>query len=550
MATLNIGGQRVKVDDAFLSMTPEQQQQTVEEIAGQLGSAQPSAYDESLRNASAMTLQGGPGPRQAPQQPPLDLGTATAATISGFVNELPIAGPLAQGASDAFMGGVSQLTGGDYGETVRGLQEGRERLAERAPISDAAGSIAGGLAGFGGLGAVVGKEAIGLGGKMLPGIGKAAAANQGIYTADQHVRGNTGLDTLGMGLPALAGVGGRVAGDAIDAAGRGISNAVTRGAQRKMTTEAVQGAPTASELKSAASEMFEASTGGQPLMISDTAYFRFLGGVKQAANKLRINPNLDQKSVGLLEMLMQTADDVAKGGVAVDMKDLHILRQAAQKVAQSSEGRDAAFANMVIRQLDDSIQSLKPADILGGADPSQAANALMKGISTWHRASKVSVIEEAINKAGTYKSGLENGLRLQFQALLRNPKTRKMFTGPELRAIEDVANGTGKTNLVTLLGKFGFGTDGAGNMLGGTIGASVGGTLGSLFGPLGTAAGIGLAGGAGIAARKASERMGVGAARRAAQAVATPNLPIARQAPNLLSPAARPTDLLIRSSGV
>ena len=33
MATLNIGGKRVKVDDAFLSMSPEQQQATVDEIA-------------------------------------------------------------------------------------------------------------------------------------------------------------------------------------------------------------------------------------------------------------------------------------------------------------------------------------------------------------------------------------------------------------------------------------------------------------------------------------------------------------------------------------
>jgi hypothetical protein len=37
MATLNIEGQRVKVDDAFLSLSPEEQQHTVEEIAGQMG---------------------------------------------------------------------------------------------------------------------------------------------------------------------------------------------------------------------------------------------------------------------------------------------------------------------------------------------------------------------------------------------------------------------------------------------------------------------------------------------------------------------------------
>ena len=37
MATLTIGGKKVKVDDRFLSLTPEQQQATVDEIASSLG---------------------------------------------------------------------------------------------------------------------------------------------------------------------------------------------------------------------------------------------------------------------------------------------------------------------------------------------------------------------------------------------------------------------------------------------------------------------------------------------------------------------------------
>lgn len=43
MATLNINGRRVKVDDAFLKLSPDQQQATVEEIAGQLDAPQQSA---------------------------------------------------------------------------------------------------------------------------------------------------------------------------------------------------------------------------------------------------------------------------------------------------------------------------------------------------------------------------------------------------------------------------------------------------------------------------------------------------------------------------
>ena len=36
MATLNIDGQRVKVDDSFLSLSPEEQESAVNEIAGSL----------------------------------------------------------------------------------------------------------------------------------------------------------------------------------------------------------------------------------------------------------------------------------------------------------------------------------------------------------------------------------------------------------------------------------------------------------------------------------------------------------------------------------
>jgi hypothetical protein len=43
MATLNIGGKRVKVSDDFLSLSPEEQQRTANEIAAQIGAAPAAA---------------------------------------------------------------------------------------------------------------------------------------------------------------------------------------------------------------------------------------------------------------------------------------------------------------------------------------------------------------------------------------------------------------------------------------------------------------------------------------------------------------------------
>lgn len=55
MATLNINGRRVKVDDSFLSLSPEQQNATVDEIAQSLGAQQSPEAQSAASEMSAMT---------------------------------------------------------------------------------------------------------------------------------------------------------------------------------------------------------------------------------------------------------------------------------------------------------------------------------------------------------------------------------------------------------------------------------------------------------------------------------------------------------------
>jgi hypothetical protein len=174
--------------------------------------------------------------------------------------------------------------------------------------------------------------------------------------------------------------------------------------------------------------------------------------------------------------------------------------------------------------------------MIGGADPKQASKLMFDAIGTWGRSRRVGLIEEAMYRAQNVASGPENGLRIEFRKLLQNPETRKVFSAAERQAIEDVVNGNSLSNLTKLLGKFGFGTNGAGNMLGGTIGFGAG----SVFG--GPVAGM-LAAGVGTGARKASEVLTTKAAERAAKVVATPNVPSlpARALPSLsFAPAALP----------
>ncbi|MFD1945071.1 hypothetical protein [Paradevosia shaoguanensis] len=425
----------------------------------------------------------------------------------GFGDELVAAG------AAAFNPDQSQSFGDKFNAYLSREQGLVDNFREDNPVvaygSEIAGAIPTGVAAGGqlaGRGATLGMRAL-----TGAGVGAGQGAAYGFGSADGD------LADRGMNALMSAGVGG-VVGGAIPLVSNTIGSAVQRGQQGRILDAAAKAAPTADDLKSAASAMFEQATGGTPLAITDNSYMRFLGDVQSIGQKLRINANLDPKSVGLSEMMLSIADDLARGGTAVDMKDLHLLRQAAQRVAMSSEGRDAAFANTVIRRLDDFVQTLKPADILGGADPSQATNALYRGISTWSRANKVGLVEEAIRVGQAAASGPEKGIRNALRTMLfRKPDVWNRFTTAEQQAIKDVIDGTPGSNLMKLIGTFGFGGNTATNGIGGAAGMALGQMAG---GPVGMVLGPAI----GSIGRNASEKMTTNLANRAMGAVATEGL--------------------------
>lgn len=531
MATLNIGGKRVKVGDEFLRMTPEQQNAAVEEIAGQIGATpqQAPVMPGSAGDAPApVGLK--PGTREyadwAAQQARAGKVLPQVSNPASYETQSDILDPFVQGTTFGFadelrgavQGGLAAAQGGDFGSVYnQTVDESRNALQHERnvnPIGSVAAEVAGAIPTGMGLGGQLAGKGATLGMRALSGagVGLGQGAAYGFGSND----GNMGDRAKGAGLGALAG---GVVGGTIPIVSNAIGQAVQRGQQSAVLNAAAKVAPAADELKSTASQVFEQATGGTPLAISENAFFRFLGGVKSAADKLRINSNLDQKSVGLLEMMMQTADDVSRGGTVVDMKDLHIIRQAAQKVALSAEGRDAAFANTIINQFDDFVQTLKPSDILGGADPKQAANALMTGISGWSRANKVGMVEEAIRVGQMAASGPEKGIRNALRALARNPTTWRRFSAAEQQAIMDVVDGTGTSNMLKLIGTFGFGGNTATNGIGGAAGMAMGTMAG---GPVGMVAGPII----GSLAKAGSERMTNNLAERALGAVATEGLKV------------------------
>lgn len=230
MATLNIGGKRVKVDDAFLSMSPEQQQQTVDEIANQIGGGAPpkdnSAYNDALASAS-QSSQALNAPPQGQQPMRSDLPGAMAATISGIVNGIPVIGPLAQRASDNLMGIGAQLTGGDYNQTVEGLQNRREQLANANPAANIAGNLAGGVGAYGLASKLAGgAEALGSAGPLLSKTVNSGLSTLGLGIGDSMVRGTGGADAVEENLVPS------VIASAIPLVGTGLGAAIRAGGRK------------------------------------------------------------------------------------------------------------------------------------------------------------------------------------------------------------------------------------------------------------------------------------------------------------------------------
>lgn len=415
----------------------------------------------------------------------------------------------------AVQGGLAALQGGDFGNTYNQVVDQSRNALDFQRRENPVGSFAAELAGAIPTGALAGGQLAGKGATLLGrvastgavGFGQGAAYGAGAAEDNKRAEG-----------AALSGIVGAGVGAAVPLAGNAIAKFMQRAQQGKVLDAAAKVAPTADDLKSAASNMFEAATGGTPLAVSDNSYMRLMGDVQAFGKKLRINENLDPKSMGLWEMMQSIADDVAGGGVVVDMKDLHLIRQAAQRVAMSSEGRDAAFANNVINKLDEFVKTLKPTDILGGADPTAAGNALMSGISTWSRANKVALIEEAMRVGQAAASGPEKGIRNAMRRMLfAKPDVWRRFSKAEQQAIKDVIDGTPGSNLMKLIGTFGFGGNTATNGIGGAAGMALGGMAG---GPLGMVAGPVI----GSIGRAASDRLTEKLATRAMGAAATEGL--------------------------
>lgn len=233
MATITINGRKVTVDDSFLSLPPEEQDRTVDEIASQLGAAPEDAPVPPAETPEA-------------EQPGNDALSVARTGVGGLIEGIPVAGPLirrgVEKAAAATRAAVSDET---YDQVLARIDKMNAEEKAANPVVDIGSQLAGGIASMAPVAATAtGARLLGITGKNLATrAGMSAASGAAISGADSAARGGNAENIAGS-----AAIGGAVSGAipvvgaGLSAAGRAIADRVypTVNAVRNPTGEAAR----------------------------------------------------------------------------------------------------------------------------------------------------------------------------------------------------------------------------------------------------------------------------------------------------------------------
>lgn len=216
MATLNIAGRTVQVDDAFLKLSPEQQNATVEEISKSLGiSGQPSQ------------------PSSAPAQQPAGEFKLPVRSFAGDLNDVVrgLANAVTLGYGDRIAAGAGALTGiggmqGDYAGNLAREHAQTAQFDRAHPVEATALNVAGSaMVPLGAIGAAA--KGASLGTKAL--YGALAGGGIGAVQGAAESPDLTNVPQTAADAAKGAGVG-LLLGGAIPIAGAGVGAAYNKAA--------------------------------------------------------------------------------------------------------------------------------------------------------------------------------------------------------------------------------------------------------------------------------------------------------------------------------
>lgn len=499
MPVLNIEGRRVRVDDSFLQLSPDEQNRTVDEIASQIGAA-PIA--EKTGRLPADNVEAEKSKRDEYYSSGIYSGEYNplgpiAKTIDAFASGAQRS-PLFGWDDEAVAAARSVAGNTDYATAQREEDAKKRAMREQNPIASTAGELSGGLA----TGGKLAQGGLTLAGRNIPFLGRTGAAaleGAGYGAVVGAGEAKPGERLYGAGMGAAVGA----------ATGAAASKAGDMLASRSARNASQAAAPSADDLAGQAQPLYQQAY-QSGVSIKPQNVDRVIQNMKIAAG--RPNEKLRPQTMGIVE------DLDAMIGKPMDIQTFHELRQTIDKTLKTAQGSDEVALNRMRTILNGFADSVDQSKLTG---PKQAVDIFRQADDLWRRSSKTAKIEELFDladvKSARYsQSGMSNAVRDKASQLYTRivKGQEKGFSKEEVDLVRRLAKGEMTPKLVQLIAKFaprGVVSLGAGVGIGGALG-----------GPIGAA----IPGAVGFVAANMADRAAVGGVQALRNAAATGNAPV------------------------
>jgi hypothetical protein len=498
MATINIGGRRVAVDDGFLSLSPEQQQAAVEEIASSLPAAPSNSRAEG---AAASAIPGDEAMSGGGLEAAL-IGARQGVTL-GFGDEIN-AGVRAAGDWVGGKLGMSEPTsiGDAYDTRLKHERDLLRQTRSENPASTTVGEIAGGV--------MLPAGGAASGANLMAQVGRGAIAGAAGGAAYGFGEGEGGLANRARGAAVGGAVGGAV-GAAAPFVVRGVGNALASRSADDTLGAVAKSAPGVEDLRAASGDLYRAAE-ARGVAIKKSSFAPLVADIAASTRDMGIDRDLTPRSVAALRRLTEAVDE---GGDSISWRDLETLRRVTSIASTAKDPADRRVAGAIVGKVDDFVMNLMDEDLSAGAADGMSAE-LKQARSLWKQMRGSERLAGAIESAKDAASGFENGMRIEFRKLIRDRKFFGSLSKTEQDAVRQVVHGTTVGNILKRVSRLSYGTGAQTNFLGASVAGGMGATAGhAVAGPVGAVIGATAPALVGRAAGNAAERATLGAAQRA-----------------------------------
>jgi len=556
MPTLTIGDKKVKVNDAFLNLSKEEQQKAVDEIARKLQIA-PSAPATPGANGSPVSAaqtgeptgwserMGIPKWLYDSSTAGFDVSKPIGERIAeankgniGSLKQIPGAidgglGPQAAGAEAALLGKTPDGGWFDYSQPM-GDRYAAARDAERAQMQQFAEQNPGTAMVAEGAGMVLGPGKVAnMAGKAAPAAVRAAAASRPGQVAGNLALG-AGLgatSALGRGEDVATGAGeGLLAGAAGHIAGRVLTSAPKQALKLIGALRQNIGTKSYEAVKQESHGLFEAYK-ASGILYNPQAFNKMRRDVMHEFTELGYDPDLHPGARVVMkklnELAMKSGPRTAASSApaaagsrgaantiqAVDPVGLMNLREVFSNAFKAGDKKSNLMVRKAIDMLDNLAMDQNAVKFAGQStgNAKKWANTYRLARDLWQRKSKFERVkrlyDEAVSRAGTSGTGgnVDNAIRQNMRKLLNNPNWSRGMTADERAAINSVVEGGGKVSLQNAFRMLGRASPTTGAL-------NVAGYLAGAYANPAAAAALG---GSGFAAKMISDNMTKGKAKMA-----------------------------------